>query len=339
MGVTWEARLKVKISVDDEGKWTDEHKDLLKPFARLRVEIMVGKPPLIPLIDGPIVSHDIAMSSEPGDSYLNIIVQDDSVYLNQDDIITIHENLSPQQIAQLCFDSTGGRIASTCIEQGITQTAEVTMQRSTSMQLLQELGKRQNMHVFILPGSEPGMSIGCFHSLPKGTEKKILPCTAPVPNEGDFAPLILLGPSRNLKIFSASNNSQSPAQVKAASLDPTTKTAVEKISDPDQEDLSYIAKGAGRNQDLPTRLLPAYHIGALQESEAVSAMTEKLSYGIDVSGSVFTDIYPNVIQPYRVVQVVGVSPEYCGLYLISEVTHQINKSGYSQSFKLKGVAS
>lgn len=338
--LAWEARVRIRISTDEAGKWSDKHVELVKPFSRFRIEVKVGEAPFLPLIDGPVVSSNVSMSSDPGESTVTIVIHDDSIYLNQDEEVVIHEGMTASQIAQQCFGNLSDRIVSTCIEQSVNPAPAATTQRGSPMQLLVDLAKKNGMHIFVLPGPFPGQSIGCFQSLPTRGGKAKTSCSFYTPpNSADFAPLVLMGPGSNLRTFDAINNGQAPAQIEAASLDIVSKVPVPKTADPSTIGLVSDAFGRGRRSKIPRRLLRASGIGQLQESDTVSAEAERLSYAIVVTGSVYTDLYPNILQPYRMVNVTGVSPDYCGEYLITQVTHKITHSNYTQSFTLKGVAS
>ena len=113
--MAWEARLEIPICTDDQGRWSGEDDDFLAAFSRLRVEVKVGGG-YVPLIDGPVVGYDSRMSSEPGQSAITLMVQDDSVYLNRSESLESFDDLLDHEIATRIFDDTR-EIAETDVEE------------------------------------------------------------------------------------------------------------------------------------------------------------------------------------------------------------------------------
>ena len=72
-------------------------------FSRIRVEVKVCKKSFVPLIDGPVVSINSPSSFKPGQSFIDVIVHDDSSYLNQKDKIRKFEDMQDDQIAAKIF--------------------------------------------------------------------------------------------------------------------------------------------------------------------------------------------------------------------------------------------
>ena len=320
--MAWEARLQVPICTDANGKWVGAETSFLVSFTRLRIEIKVGDAAFVPLIDGPIVSSESQMSSEPGQSVLSVMVQDDSVYLHRQDKINPYENKLDHEIAAELFRS---------IEQVTEQDIETTsppsdglppfvMQRGTQMDLLRRLAQRQGMHAYVLPGAEPGQSIGAFKKFP--TRSDGLP------------PLILLGPERNVATFTVTNDAQSPAAFEAYTLNITDKVVTKATSK--FRDLELLGEAAGFDKEADTarRLLPFCGKEVVEANQAVAAAMEKAAFSFAASGSVVGDCYTGVLAPYCVVTVKGVNERLSGDYVIKQVTHTLTRSHYAQAFSL-----
>ena len=60
----------------------------------MRIEIKIDDGEFVPLIDGPLIAQRMVMSAAPNDSMLTLVVQDDSVLLNQVETVTVFEELS-----------------------------------------------------------------------------------------------------------------------------------------------------------------------------------------------------------------------------------------------------
>jgi len=319
----WEARLKIPICTDEKGNWSGESDAFLASFTRLRIEIKVGaKSAFVALIDGPIVGYDSSTSSEPGQSSLMVIVRDDSVYLHQNESVARFDGQTDDQIATQIYGQAT-QIAATDVESTPAPSSTVpvsVVQRGTAMQILSAIATRQDMHAYVLPGTDPGQSVGAFKAFPK--IKDGLP------------DLILLGKDRNLATFSVKSNETSPATVSASSLSLTDKAVVTKTSSFRNLDLLGSDAGFQNESNTGTRMLPPTDEDSVDVENRVQAEASRLSYSFEASGSVMGDCYTGVLSPYRLVTVLGVNGRSSGDYVLKKVTHSLTRSVYSQSFSL-----
>lgn len=322
--MAWEARLKIPVGTDDQGEWAGEDEAFLAEFTPVRIEIRFGEGAFVPLIDGPIVDLEYQMQSEPGQSELTVVVQDDSVYLNREEQILRFDDRLDHEIAEQLLGDVD-QIASTDIETTPAPTSSTTpavVQRGTAMQLLRSLARRQGMHAYVLPGEAPGESIGCFKAF--STE----------PDE-DLPLLTLTGPERNLANFSPREDAQRPARVTAYSLSLLDKTVTQRTSDFADLDRLGSEDAFAEEAETAAQILPPRHGDGVDLDQAVAAEAERASYASQVSGTVMGNCYGGVLLPYRVVQVQGVSRRRSGSYLIAQVTHTLNRTDYSQAFTLR----
>lgn len=322
--MAWEARIQIPIYLDDNGSWVGEDERFMRSFSRLRVEIQVDKLPFMPLIDGPIVKYDNQKSSKPGESIVIMIVQDDSVYLNRRESVVHFENMSDHEIAMQIFRGIE-QIASFDIEAAPKPPGTlppIVVQRSTEMQLLRFLARRQGKHAYVLPGNEPGLSIGCFKDFPVQTD--------------GLPPLILLGKDRNIETFHIKNNVQRPATVRAATISICDKKVIKATTHFNKIDLLGEAVPWLENEaDKAIQILPPYQGESVDLDHTVTAESANLSYAFEATGSILDHFYQGVLQPYRVVSVLGGNSRLSGNYLVSKVTHTLTRSMYSQSFTMR----
>jgi hypothetical protein len=319
--MAWEARLQIPVCTDDNGRWSLESGDFTKDFARIRVEIKVGSGGFTPLIDGPVIGSDSEMSSEPGKSQVTVLVNDDSVYLNRSERQRRFDDKLDHEIADALFRNAT-QIAATDVQSTPAPNDSLKpkfSQRGTEMDVLRKLALRQGMHAYVLPGREPGASVGVFRPFP--TRPDGLP------------PLILLGPDRNLATFSARLDSQRPGTVESQALNITDKSVRRATASVRNLELLGAAAVAGEG-DPSTRLVAPGRDGAVDVEQAANAALEQQSYGFEASGSVLGDCYTGVLAPYRVVTVRGVNGRQSGDYVIKSVTHRLTRSAYEQSFSL-----
>ncbi|MGB5974226.1 MAG: hypothetical protein WBG38_12960, partial [Nodosilinea sp.] len=81
-------------------------------------------------------------------------------------------------------------------------------------------------------------------------------------------------------------------------------------------------------------LLPQFG-DAVDLDRAVAAEAEQASYASQVTGTVLGHYYRGVLMPYQVVTVEGVNQRRSGDYLITQVTHTLTRTEYSQAFTLR----
>jgi hypothetical protein len=322
VGLAWEGCLQIPAVLDAKGNWLKETEAFMSSFSRARVEIRVGGD-FVPLIDGPVVGFDSPRYAEPGQSRITMLVRDDSVELNREEVLAIFENLRDDEIAAQIFEQFA-QIAATDIES--TPAASVSpppavVQRGTAMQFLRFLAKRQGMHAYVLPGSSPGQSLGCFKAFP------IRP--------GGLPPLILLGADRNLADFDTRNDALRPSRVRAATLNLSDKTVTSKASRFSEVELMGDQTTFAKEGDTGRQLLSPYRTAEADLDQIVFGEAADSTYALEATGTVLGFRYRGVLGPYQVVTVKGGKSSLSGDYLISKVTHTLTRSYYSQTFSAR----
>ncbi len=318
----WEARLTVPICADDNGRWDGEDEPFLQELARVRVEVKVGDRPYVALIDGPVVGTDRTTSSEPGQSSVIVLVHDDSAFLNREDEVRSFENLLDHEIASQVYRDTQ-QIDSVDVERSLPCTCGITpveIQRGTRMALLRRLARRQGMHAYVLPGADPGKSIGAFKKLP---------------TRADGLPeMVLLGPDRNIASFNVANDAQRPANVQSFSLSIGDRAVSEATSQ--ARDLELLGPEAALSSpgNAGGRILEPDEACCLAPQDAVQVAAERASYSFEASGAVLCECYGAALSPYRVVPVRAVGSRLSGDYVIRRVSHRLDRWQYSQEFTL-----
>lgn len=319
----WEARLKIPVSLDESGNWQGDDEDFMSSYSAVRIEIKVADQPYQALIDGPVVGNDTQRSSEPGQSFITLIVHDDSALLNQEEQLSRFDNMADHEVAEQLFSEVD-RIATIDAEStpahvgGLTPTI---VQRGTGMQILRTLARRQGMHAYVLPGENPGQSVGCF---------KRLPTTA-----GDIPALVVLGSERNVSGFNLTHNAQSPAQVQASALRVTDKGVVTSTSNFRDLDLLGPQQAHQNEQSKATLVAPPHFGTGVDLDRHVAGQSDRASYAYQATGSIIGECYRGVMLPYNLVSVRGANAQSSGDYLIHQIRHQLTRSAYNQTFILK----
>lgn len=320
--MAWEARLQVPVGTDAQGNWTGEAEEIFAEFTPVRIELKVGDSGFVPLIDGPIVELDDSVTTEPGQSMMTVVVQDDSVFLNREDRMLRFDGRLDHEVAQELFEEAS-QISRTDIETTPAPTSSGTptiASRGTPMQLLRSLARRQGKHAYVLPGDSPGESVGCFKTF----------TTEP----SDLPPLRLTGPERNLQTFSPREDAQRAARVTTYAVSLFDKTVTQRTSsltDIDRQgpEATFDDEGSTAVQLLSPRYGDSVDLDQLAIAEA-----ERASYAAQATGSVLGSYYQGILLPYRVISVQGVNARRSGNYLIAKVTHRLTRFEYSQDFSL-----
>jgi len=318
----WEARLKIPVCVTDDGKWHGEDEPWTKAFSRIRVEINPGDGKFVPLIDGPVVGLDSARSAIPGKSVITVIVHDDSAYLNREAKVEVLQNKSDSDIARQIF--SGAQLASD-IEDTPPQPNQngASVRRGTEMQYLRALARRNHdYHAYVLPGKGSKQSIGCFKRLPTDTD--------------GLPDMTLLGADRNIETFNVKNKSQNPFTAKSATLSISHDTVQTSTSSYRDAKLMGSQPPDSGDSAPATRLLPPGQNDQVDQDQATKGASADSGFSLDATGSTVPFCYKAALSPYRVVLVKASDTQFSGKYVISQVTHTLTRSIYTQSFAMKG---
>jgi hypothetical protein len=319
MDAFWEAHLRMALCLDANGAWLHWPGDTSTPFSRVRVELDIGNGRFAPLIDGPLVSIDAALDSQPGQSTATIVVRDDSAFLNRDEEVDPpFEHRSASDIAEELFGRFE-QLRDTRVE-STEATPETTTRRGTVLQFLRELATANDRHAYVLPGDEPGASIGCF--LPDPEDAAGLP------------PLVLIGDNRNLSNASVVQdpNGGERTQAQVLRVDDQGVTSFETSA----ADLGLMRNLPALPADLtPRRLLPPTDNTREDPAAAATAQARRNGYIYKLTSHVIPGCYAGVLTPYQKVRVDAGATPYSGDYLITKVVHRITPSVYSQELEAK----
>jgi hypothetical protein len=322
IGMAAEAELDVLLDMDDTGVWSGMEEDFTQPFSRIRVEVKVGDDgEFIALIDGPIVAQRFELSSSPEDAKLILVVQDDSVLLNQTEEIEMYEDMTADEIAESIFTDFGLDPDVDPAPDPASPLARAVVQRGTAMQLLRELARRYGMFTYVVPGEEPGISIGKF--------------VQPVFEETEYPQIVLMGEDRNIGAFNAQFDALRPVTALAGSVGITDKTDI--YSEADAPDIDPLGDEA--THDIVAPAQPTILARTREETsdidEATMAAVNLSSFAYTATAEIDTESYEAVLEPYKILTVAGAGGYLSGDYLISRVTHLIDNGGYKQQFSLR----
>jgi hypothetical protein len=319
MDAFWEARVRMALCLDASGRWLHWPGDTAGPFSRVRVEIDIGAGRFAPLIDGPLVGIDAGLDSQPGRSTALLVVRDDSVFLNREEgVEPPFEHRTDGDIAEELFGRFE-QIRETRIEPTDAESETIT-RRGTVLQFLRELARANERHAYVLPGEEPGASIGCFLPDPQ--------------DAADLPPLVLIGSNRNLASASIEQDPEGGERTRAQVLrvDDQGVTSFETSA----QDLGLMRGLPALPVDLtPVRLLDPSDNTRADPAAAAAAQARRNGYLYRLTSHVIPGCYGAVLAPYLKVRVDAGATPYSGDYLITKVVHRITPSVYSQELEAK----
>ncbi|HEY8613422.1 MAG TPA: hypothetical protein VIL69_19335 [Roseomonas sp.] len=314
--MAWEARLKLALCVDEKGRWQHTARTFALPFSRVRVELRQGTGTWVPLIDGPVAGLDSALDSQPGRSTVTLVVRDDSVLLNRNEKVEIFQDRLDSDVAREVFgELPGGASPRT---RPTTSPQRTTTRRGTAIVFLRELARANGYRAYVLPGDEPGKSIGCFLPDPR--------------SPGTLPPLVLLGSERNLADVEVRENNEGPERTQGRTL---------RIADQGIVSVETTQQDVGLMRPLPPvsndqtalRLLPPTENAQEDPAAPSAARTLSAAYAYKVTGRVVPGCYAGVLAPYQLVLVRVGDLHLSGNWLLTKVRHRISPDLYAQEFE------
>jgi hypothetical protein len=310
----------MSIGVDDEGYWSGMDEGFAQPFRRIRVEVQIGEEDFVPLIDGSVVGQRFELDASPNGSSMVLVVQDDSMLLNQEEKVTLFEDMQPDEIASQLFQDYGLNAEADTVAIPAGGLERYVVQRGTAMQLLRDLARRHGMYLYIKPDDRPGRSIGVFQ----------LPDLTPA----DFPELLLLGRERNINRFTAQFDGLRPTTAQAGNVDITNQDLLNsEATQPELEAQGDVAVHS-MLEPASTLLSRTREMGEDLDA-ATAAAVDHSSWAYSANAEVSADIYDGVLAPHRVITVTGAGGYLSGNWLITQVTHVIDAQSYKQEFSLR----
>ena len=325
----WEARIKLPLPVDESGRWSQIQTGGFDTLPRIRVELSLGGESYTALIDGSLISVETPQSPLPGQSSMTLTVQDDTFYMSRSPRVERYDASDLTAIVTEVFEEVD-TVAATQIDpiendREDTPSREIT-RRETAIAFLRKLAEPIDFYAYLKPGEDFGESIGCFRQ-------------APVALDGEpYEPLILLGEEQNIVSFRATDTSPNAATILASAV-AATREEMQSTSSSGDESERLGDQPATPPANRQTRMAHPDEVTPEGAERLTGTRARRSNYTWEVSGQTNHNCYPSVLFPYHTILVGGVGGNTSGEYLIFKITHQISRSGYSQSFVLKRDAS
>lgn len=320
VGMAAAAELQMPLVPDDAGVWAGFDEPAAQPFARVRIDIKVGDGDFVALLDGPVVGQRFELDTTPDRSHLTIVAHDDSVLLDRDEKVAVHENEPMPALVRSLIEEPGldARVDGS-LPDPASAVDRFFVQRGTNMQALRSLARRFGMFVYVEPGDTPGRSVGVFE-----------PATA---HDDGLPQLVLLGADRNIASFSVEFDALRPQAARAGTVRAIDREEIQGEAGSAGE--AALGATAAHSLVTPARTL----LRDTREEQAdldaeASGLADASSWAYVARGELDADLYAGVLRPHRKLTVTGIGPTLSGDYLIARVLHEISDQGYRQSFAL-----
>lgn len=320
IGMATEAELEIPVGLNKTGEWSVLEEDFAQVFSRIRIEVKVRDSDFIALIDGPIVAQRFELSGSPNKSKMIIVVQDDSVLLNQNEAVEVFEDTTADDIAKQLFSDAGLNPNTDSISMPSSGLTQYLVQRGTAMQFLKELARQHSMFIYVEPGDEPGKSEGFFKR--------------PDLTDSEYPELLLIGRKRNINKFDAHFDGLRPIKARVEGIDAADNSIVSATADasdidPLGEEPSHDIVAAGESILLRTR-----EANDAMDTATAAAVNHS-SWAYTANAEVMASSYSAVLQPHRTISLAGAGGHLSGDWMISQVTHTLTDKSYKQSFGLR----
>lgn len=320
----WEAKIKIPVCVNSDGRWEGEDEAWMRAYSRVRVEVNAGDGQFVPLIEGPVVGFDSERSPQPGRSVVTVVVHDDSALLNRRAEVRVSEGQLDSDLASQIFTAAGFRPDVEATPAQPDPVTAASAQRGTPMQYLRDLAARnQDWHAYVLPGQRSGQpSTGCFKRYPEDVD--------------GLPEMVLLGAGRNINSFNVNNRAQNPCTVRASSLSITDKRVVTATSSYRDATLMGDQPPDADNPEQGECMLQPGQSDRVELTSATRGAAAASGFSLEATGAVVPFCYPAALSPYRWVLVRISDSRFSTKYLVTQVTHRLTRSVYTQTFQAKG---
>jgi hypothetical protein len=301
---------------------------LLKPFNRVIALIRFNILPEV-LLDGIITQVRLSPSNEPGTSTLTVTGEDVSVMMDLEE--TAEEYPAHFDYAIVTRVLGQGKYSQYGLVPPLpppdppripVPTQEVPNRAfTTDRAFLEELAQRYGYLFYITPGLGPSV-IPTVNKVFWGPPERL--------SLEQSALSMNMGPETNVDSLSFTYNALAPNKVKY--------TAEGQTRTLERRSLSRTARPLARDQAELRRTLaytPADGMSAQQaEAEAQGMLNRSLDEVVTATGTLDALRYGKLLKARQLVGVRGVGQSYDGTYYVKQVTHQIQKGQYRQSFTL-----
>lgn len=325
-GMIWEAKITMHTCLTADGVWQHRPEETVQPFQRVRVEVQAGGGDWLPLIHGPVVQFLNHLSSQPGQSVVQIVIRDDSVFLHREEKTETYEPVTDSALVKQLITAAGAPVQYQLdVVTPPDDIAQPAARQGTVMQCVRLLAQAHDFQACVLPPSDPqGISVACFK--PKATK----------PLRLLKYPLTLLGEKRTISEFQVHANFESPGKSRGSALSFKDGRVASAEGMQSEADLLNKLPALPSKDEAKRQIHPA-KVRGNDPAPQTKAEATRHSPVYEGSGSLIPGRYNAVLAPYEVVQIdAGATPQ-SGPWRIKKVRHKLTRSAYSQEFSAESA--
>lgn len=299
---------------------------LLRPFNRVLMVVHCGTLPEV-LMDGIITNQQLSPGQEPGTSTLTVTGEDVSVMMDLEEKSEEHP-AQPELVIAL-------KIIATYAQYGLIPTVipppsvdvplpteRIPTQQGTDLQYLQQMAERFAYVFYVSPGPAPFTNTAYWGPPVRlGVPQKALSVNlGPYTNVNsiDFAHDGLASTTVSGQIQDRRLNSSVPVETFAS-------TRVPLVREP-----AWMTQSHSRVKQMRSTGLDTVQAYARAQADTDAAADQVLR----ATGELDAMRYEALLKPRGLVGLRGVGDTYNGTYYVQQVTHDIRKGSYKQSFTL-----
>lgn len=314
-------QISFTLGKDKTGSYSLLSSGALDPDSRVVVGVLLGAS-LVPLIDGVIYHQQVQPSSEPGMSMLTVSGRDISVMLDLEEKDEQFNNQSDSIIVTNILMKYAQYVAPAQIMPTTDfpiETERIPSQHETDLKFIKRLADRNGFVFYIEP-----MTMG-VNGAYWGPENRL---SIPQP-----ALTMNMGASTNVRALDFADDALAPTGTSGSFVEPFSKTSIPIPLLPSLRMPPLSASPRQAKRTSRVRCTARQNPG-LAATTAL-AQTMRASEPLEARGELDTVQYGHVLRPRRLVGVRGAGRLHDGNYRVVNVTHDIERGRYTQSFTLK----
>ena len=345
-------RLRLMLTLQDDGSWNYLDDDRLTLFAKVTVMIGFtgagglagtlgslvggggGDNGLVTVFEGYITSSTVSVTSDAAENSLDITALDTSVLMGLEEKAVAWPNMADSDIVTAILGNynVATEIDTTTPTHQDSDTTAI--QRGTDLQFVRHLARKNGLE-FFFETAKPG-GITAYFRAPQLD-------STPQP---DLA--IQFGDETNLLQFEARLSGQRPLNVKTRQLDVKTQSVNSaQVSTTERTELGKDDLNALIESPLDSLVTPLDAQAQMlvlgtptadsTELQAIAqAVRDEAAWLITASGTIDVDSYQTVLRPHRLVLVKGMGSSFSGKYYVTAVVHEIASDGtYNLKFEAR----
>jgi phage protein D len=346
-------RLQLATKLADDGSWNYLDDERLALFTKVSIKVgftggagLAGalgalsgalgggaNDGLVPVFDGYVISVNLDIGSEPGNSRIEVAGMDTSVLMSLEEKIATWKDMSDSDIVQQIVSGYGVSVQADTTLTVHQETDTTIVQRGSDIQFVRDLATRNGLEFYFETDPNSG-TVTAYFRAPQldGT---------PQP---DLA--IQFGDQSNLRSFTARLTGQRPLAVKIEQIDVpqnsvnTAQASSTQLTELGASDANALVGGplnslvSPKDMQAQMLVLGPPTSNATEMQTVAQAVRDEASWFIIARGEINSDAYQTVLRPHRLVLVKGAGKAYSGKYHVTSVVHELNGDGtYTQSFE------